>query len=223
MLIHFKESTIFYFGKIVLHKRCFFFALIMLFIIITNNKCIWQTHLPNICSIKHKEEREKKNHTKHICRYLIIQPDCNANTVLQAILDLMDLRSFQNLPKVRSLLDHSCAILISFKIVVLFNNTSTEIKTKSADVLLKSTTIVKEMRIAQLWSKSKRTLDKTIWPVAITVLKPRVYFDETKNNSIRFLLMITQKTVQGILNLKDFCIVFIIYLNKTIWYVAIYY
>ena len=29
----------------------------------------------------------------------------------------------------------------------------------SADVVLKMTTILKEMRIAQLWSKSERTLD----------------------------------------------------------------
>ena len=119
----------------------FFFALIMLFIIITNNKCIWQIHLPNICSINiKKREREKKAHETH--RYLIIQPDCNANTViLQAILVLRDLRSFQNLPKVRSLLDHSCAILISFKIVVLFNNTSADFVLISVDILLKMTTI----------------------------------------------------------------------------------
>ena len=36
--------------------------------------------------------------------------------------------------KVRSLLEHSCSILISFKIVVIFNTTSADIKTKSADV-----------------------------------------------------------------------------------------
>ena len=52
--------------------------------------------------------------------------------------------------KVRSLLEHSCAILISFKIVVIFNTTSADIKTKSADVILKITTILKEIRIAQL-------------------------------------------------------------------------
>ena len=40
-------------------------------------------------------------------------------------------------------------ILNFFKIVVLFNTTSADIKTKSADVTLKSTTILKEMRIAQ--------------------------------------------------------------------------
>ena len=60
--------------------------------------------------------------------------------------------------KVRSLLEHSCAILISFKIVVIFNTTSAYIKTKSADVILKMTTILKEMRFAQLCSKSERTL-----------------------------------------------------------------
>ena len=58
--------------------------------------------------------------------------------------------------KVRSLLEHSCAILISFKIVVIFNTTSA--KSKSADVILKMTTILKEMRIAQLYSKSELTL-----------------------------------------------------------------
>ena len=41
-------------------------------------------------------------------------------------------------------------ILISFKIVVIFNTTSADIKTKSADVILKMTKILKEMRIAQL-------------------------------------------------------------------------
>ena len=60
--------------------------------------------------------------------------------------------------KVRSLLEHSCAILISFKIVVIFNTTLAEIKTKSADVILKMTTILKEMRIVQLCSKSEPTL-----------------------------------------------------------------
>ena len=45
-------------------------------------------------------------------------------------------------------------ILISFKIVVVF----AEIKTKSADVILKTTTILKEMRIAQLSSQNERTL-----------------------------------------------------------------
>ena len=36
------------------------------------------------------------------------------------------------------------------KIVVVFNITSADIKTKSADVVLKTTTILKEMRMAQL-------------------------------------------------------------------------
>ena len=46
--------------------------------------------------------------------------------------------------KVRSFLEDSCAILISFKSVVIF----AEIKTKSA----KMTTLLKEMRIAQVSS-----------------------------------------------------------------------
>ena len=51
-------------------------------------------------------------------------------------------------------------ILISFiKIVVIFNTTSTEIKTKSADVILKITILLKELRITQLCSKSERTLN----------------------------------------------------------------
>ena len=41
---------------------------------------------------------------------------------------------------------------ISFKIVVIFNTTSAEIKTKSADVILKKITILKEMRIVQMCS-----------------------------------------------------------------------
>ena len=60
--------------------------------------------------------------------------------------------------KVRSFLKHSCAILSSFKIVITFDNTSDEIKTRSADVLLKIITILKELRIAQLCPKNERTL-----------------------------------------------------------------
>ena len=60
--------------------------------------------------------------------------------------------------KVRLFLDRSCAILSSFKIVVIFNNTSANFVLISADVLLKMTTILKELRIAQLRSKNKRTL-----------------------------------------------------------------
>ena len=43
---------------------------------------------------------------------------------------------------------HFKKILISFKIVVVSNTTSADIKTKSPDVVLKTTTILKEMRIA---------------------------------------------------------------------------
>ena len=60
--------------------------------------------------------------------------------------------------KVRLFLDRSCAILSSFKIVVIFNNTSADFVLISADVLLKMTTILKELRIAQLCSKNDRTL-----------------------------------------------------------------
>ena len=62
--------------------------------------------------------------------------------------------------KVRSFLEHSCAIVSSFKIVIIFNNTSAEIKTKSADVLLKMITILKELRIVHLCSKTELTLGK---------------------------------------------------------------
>ena len=58
--------------------------------------------------------------------------------------------------KVRLFLDCS-----SFIIVVIFNNTSAEIKTKSVDVFLKITTILKELRIVQLRSKNKWILDST--------------------------------------------------------------
>ena len=40
----------------------------------------------------------------------------------------------------------------------IFNNTSAEIKTKSADVLLKMIIILKERRIAQLCSQNEWTL-----------------------------------------------------------------
>ena len=74
--------------------------------------------------------------------------------------------SSQNQPtfhtKVRLFLDRSCAILSSFKIVVIFNITSTEIKTKSADVLLKMATILKELRIPQLRSMKNGLYNESI-------------------------------------------------------------
>ena len=54
--------------------------------------------------------------------------------------------------KIHSFLEHICAILSSFKIVIIFNSTSAEIKTKSADILLKMIIISIELRIAQLCS-----------------------------------------------------------------------
>ena len=59
--------------------------------------------------------------------------------------------------KVRLILEHRCAILSSFKIVINFNDALAEIKTKSADVLLKIITILKELRIVQLCSENERT------------------------------------------------------------------
>ena len=47
---------------------------------------------------------------------------------------------------------HFKKILISFKIVVVFNTTSADFVLMSADVVLKTTTILKEKRIAQLSS-----------------------------------------------------------------------
>ena len=49
-------------------------------------------------------------------------------------------------------------MVICFKMVVILNVTSAEFVLMSADVVLKMTTILKEMRIAQLCSKSERTL-----------------------------------------------------------------
>ena len=62
--------------------------------------------------------------------------------------------------KVRLLLDRTCSILSSFKIVVILNITSAEMKTKSADVLLKMTTILKELKIAKLWYHTILVLKK---------------------------------------------------------------
>ena len=47
--------------------------------------------------------------------------------------------------KVRSIQEHSCAILSSIKIMIIFNNTSAEIKTKSANVLLKMVIVLSEL------------------------------------------------------------------------------
>ena len=75
----------------------------------------------------------------------------------------MRLNFLRKSQKVRSLLEHSCAIPISFKIVAIFNITSADFVLISADVLLKMITILKEMRIAQLCSKNERTLHSSIY------------------------------------------------------------
>ena len=54
-------------------------------------------------------------------------------------------------------------ILISFKIVVIVNTTSADIKRNSADIILKMTIILREMRMVQLCSQNERTLGTAIW------------------------------------------------------------
>ena len=51
-------------------------------------------------------------------------------------------------------------ILIFFKIVVVFNTISADFVLMSADVVLKTTTILKEMRISQLSSLNEHTLTR---------------------------------------------------------------
>ena len=53
--------------------------------------------------------------------------------------------------------------------MVIFNDTSAEIKAKSADVLLKMTTILKELIILQLQSKNKQTLIDSLFQGFVTV------------------------------------------------------
>ena len=62
------------------------------------------------------------------------------------------------LTKVPPFLEHSYAILSSFKIVIIYNNTSADFVLISADVILKMITILKELKISQLCSKNGRTL-----------------------------------------------------------------
>ena len=67
---------------------------------------------------------------------------------------------YNPLTEVRSFLEHSCMILNSFKIVIIFNITSTDFVLISADVSFKMITVLKEMRIAQLCSKNEWTLQE---------------------------------------------------------------
>ena len=78
--------------------------------------------------------------------------------------------------KFHSFLEHGCTILSSFKIVIIFNNTSAEIKTKSADLLLKMITILKELRILQLCSKNEGTLanDKRVLTIGFFCLSRKI-------------------------------------------------
>ena len=64
--------------------------------------------------------------------------------------------------KVRPFHEHSCTILSSFKIVIIFNNTPADFVLISADVLLKKISILKELRMAaKVCSKNERTLSST--------------------------------------------------------------
>ena len=71
--------------------------------------------------------------------------------------------------KVCSFLKHSCLILRWFRIVVIFDIKSAEMKTKSADVILKITIILHWLKIAQHCSKNGRTLMFTYIVLSIYV------------------------------------------------------
>ena len=60
-----------------------------------------------------------------------------------------------------------------FKVVVVFNTTPVDFVLMSADVILKTTTILKEMRIAQISSKNVRTFSS--WSCQRNSVK--TYFD----------------------------------------------
>ena len=62
--------------------------------------------------------------------------------------------------------------------MIIFNNTSAEIKTKSANVLLKMIIILKELRIAQQCSKNERTL------VGIGLLKTAIPAVQCRTESL---------------------------------------
>ena len=59
--------------------------------------------------------------------------------------------------KVRQFQENRCVILSSFKIMIIFNNTSADFVSISADVILKKIIILKEPRITQLCSKKGRS------------------------------------------------------------------
>ena len=73
--------------------------------------------------------------------------------------------------KVRLFLDRSCLDLSSFKIVVIFNNASSDFVLISADGLFKVTTILKELRMMQLCSNNERTLSDTFLLCMVAKIK----------------------------------------------------
>ena len=66
----------------------------------------------------------------------------------------------------KTFLEHSCAILSSFKIVIIFNNTSADSVLISADALLKMITILKELRTRKC--VLKMVAPKTIYYIDLT-------------------------------------------------------
>ena len=99
-----------------------------------------------------KAEKEKKHDAKKHVKYRkkdwYVAGFCFATIIGKAFKILTNWSHFkipclqkQFPTKVRSLLEHSCAILISFKIGVIFNLTSADFVWMSADVVLKMTAI----------------------------------------------------------------------------------
>ena len=79
--------------------------------------------------------------------------------------------------------------------MVLFNTTSADIKTKSGDVVLKSITILKEMRIAQLSSqndqlKSKHCRKPYCRNGVVNTIRPTLVFqcENMKNSKLHWFL-----------------------------------
>ena len=105
----------------------------------------------NILRVKSIMNRDPSARTCNRTRVLRDQQIKLVQTVSQSKFRVI-FSIMKNFGKVHSFYEDSWAILISFKIVILINITSTDFVLISADVVLKSTTILKEMRIPQLLS-----------------------------------------------------------------------
>ena len=71
-----------------------------------------------------------------VVRKKCVSDVCKKNSVLKGFSAFVR-RELCIIVKVRSIQEHSCAILSSIKTMIIFNNKSAEIKTKSDDILLK--------------------------------------------------------------------------------------